>query len=144
MAMRAPSKLAMAAPRPFSLLHRAPVRSALVSYRRPFSQFASIAQRSSVRPLAVPQLPSQILRRGYADEPPVVKIKKKGRGFFSWVWLLTKLGVLGGAVWFGYAIYVLRRPDDQFEPDPSKKTLVILGMCGSALVGRAIGWKKNG
>lgn len=26
-----------------------------------------------------------------------------------------------------YVIYILRTPDDQFNPDPSKKTLVILG-----------------
>lgn len=26
-----------------------------------------------------------------------------------------------------YVIYMLRTPDEQFNPDPSKKTLVILG-----------------
>jgi NADH:ubiquinone reductase (non-electrogenic) len=27
-----------------------------------------------------------------------------------------------------YSIYDLRHPEEQYEPDPSKKTLVVLGM----------------
>ena len=114
----------MAAPRPLSLLNRSAARS-LVSYQR--SSAAGL-------PLILRQRPSNTAtglprasQRAYADAPPVVKIKKKGRGFFRWTWLLTKLGLLGGTVWFAYAIWDLRQPDEQFEPDPSKKTLVILG-----------------
>lgn len=38
--------------------------------------------------------------------------------------LLTGIGLVGN---MGYSIYTLRNPTEQFEPDPSKKTLVILG-----------------
>lgn len=37
------------------------------------------------------------------------------------------LGLLGGTGYLGYSIYLLRHPEEQLEPDPSKKTLVILG-----------------
>jgi NADH:ubiquinone reductase (non-electrogenic) len=40
---------------------------------------------------------------------------------------LTYISALGGIGWFAYHIYDLRHPTDQFEPDPSKKTLIILG-----------------
>lgn len=38
------------------------------------------------------------------------------------------LSALGGIGWLSYSIYQLRTPNEQFEPDPSKKTLVILGI----------------
>jgi NADH:ubiquinone reductase (non-electrogenic) len=37
------------------------------------------------------------------------------------------LSLLGGVAYVGYGIYQERHPDPQTDPDPSKKTLVILG-----------------
>jgi NADH:ubiquinone reductase (non-electrogenic) len=67
-----------------------------------------------------------------AAPPP--KPKRRFR-FFRWVWRLTYLSVLGGIGWLAWNIYSLRNPADQFEPDPTKKNLVILGMC----VARSLG-----
>lgn len=38
------------------------------------------------------------------------------------------LGAIGGLGYMGYTIYLLRTPHEQLEADPTKKTLVILGM----------------
>lgn len=43
------------------------------------------------------------------------------------MWRLTLLTGVGLAGNMAYSIYNLRHPAEQFEPDPSKKTLVILG-----------------
>lgn len=67
----------------------------------------------------------QSFRRAYADTLPT-KVRRKG-GFFRWTWRFTYLSALGGIGWLSYSIYQLRTPNEQFEPDPSKKTLVILG-----------------
>lgn len=77
----------------------------------------------------------QSFRRSYADQKGTVspetqqKIKRKGAGFFKWTWRLTLLSLVGGSIYTGYGIYVNRNPADQTDPDPSKKTLVVLGMC---------------
>ncbi|WPG99449.1 Hypothetical protein R9X50_00226300 [Acrodontium crateriforme] len=63
-------------------------------------------------------------RRGYADLPPT---PKKRWGFFRWTWRLFYLSTLGGLAYTGYGIYINRTPADQQEPDPTKKTLVVLG-----------------
>lgn len=52
---------------------------------------------------------------------------KKRAGFLRWTWRFTKLAALGAIGTLGWSIYELRTPDDQFDPDPSKKTLVVLG-----------------
>ena len=90
----------------------------------------SISIRSS-RAIKTPPLSLAILqqsfRRSYADTiSPATK--RRGRGFIRWTWRLTYLSAIGGIGWLGYNIYVLRTPQEQFDPDPSKKTLVILGM----------------
>lgn len=70
-------------------------------------------------------------RRAYADDatsaPPPPKPKKRFR-LLRWAWRLTWLAGIGltGAV--AYSVYSLRHPEEQYEPDPKKKTLVILGM----------------
>jgi NADH:ubiquinone reductase (non-electrogenic) len=46
-----------------------------------------------------------------------------------WTWRLTYLSTLGGVAYLGYGIWVLRHPVEQEEPDPKKKTLVVLGTC---------------
>jgi NADH:ubiquinone reductase (non-electrogenic) len=83
---------------------------------------------------------SRIARRGYADAAPspspspaapspspAPKPKKRFR-FLRWAWRLTWLSGLGLTGAMVYSIYSLRHPEEQFEPDPEKKTLVILGM----------------
>lgn len=67
-------------------------------------------------------------RRGVADQvtSPKPAAKKRWR-VLRWSWRLTYLSVLGGLGWMGYGIYMNRNPVDQQEPDPTKKTLVVLG-----------------
>lgn len=74
-------------------------------------------------------------RRNYSDAPtaslsPTPKPKKRFR-IFRWAWRLTWISALGFVGWLSYTVWELRNPDDQFEPDPSKKTLVILGQPAS-------------
>lgn len=70
----------------------------------------------------------QSFRRSYADNP-VPKPRGKARaGFFRWTWRLMYISAIGATGYLGYHIYTLRTPQEQFEPDPSKKTLVILGI----------------
>ncbi|KAK0630823.1 hypothetical protein B0T17DRAFT_590217 [Bombardia bombarda] len=68
-------------------------------------------------------------RRGYADEAAPVTAPKKPRRFrtLRWLWRLPYLSAIAGVVYIGYGIYQDRHPDPQTDPDPSKKTLVILG-----------------
>jgi NADH:ubiquinone reductase (non-electrogenic) len=57
------------------------------------------------------------------------KKKEPGyRKFGRWTWRLTYISVLGGLAYGAYGLHVLRHPNDQEPPDPSKKTLVVLGM----------------
>ncbi|KAJ5578186.1 External alternative NADH-ubiquinone oxidoreductase [Penicillium hispanicum] len=71
---------------------------------------------------------SRIARRGYADAAPspAPKPKKRFRAL-RWTWRLTWLSGLGLTGALAYSIYSLRHPEEQFEPDPEKKTLVVLG-----------------
>lgn len=64
-------------------------------------------------------------RRAYADSAP--KPKKKGFRWLRWLWRATYVGAIAGVGFIGYGIYEMRNPPDQAQPDPSKKTLVILG-----------------
>ncbi|KAI9651814.1 MAG: NADH:ubiquinone oxidoreductase [Alyxoria varia] len=78
-------------------------------------------------------LPSPIARRTYADEAPNPQPAagelppKKRAGFLRWTWRLIKLAGVGGVAYFCYATYVFRNPNEQVDPDSSKKTLVVLG-----------------
>lgn len=67
----------------------------------------------------------QTFRRTYADVAPV----KKPRRFryFTYLWRLTYLSAIAGTAYLAYGVYDLRHPEDQFEQDPIKKNLVILG-----------------
>ncbi|KAL9054438.1 MAG: hypothetical protein Q9162_004160 [Coniocarpon cinnabarinum] len=74
----------------------------------------------------------QSFRRTYADGPPQANlspppVKKKRAGFFRWTWRLTYLSFFAGLGYVGYGIYTSRHPAEQQEPDPNKKTLVVLG-----------------
>lgn len=128
------------------LLRPQPLRCA-----RPFAQafptassrsFVSVAARG-VRQGPAPKRPitaqiqrsalRQPFRRQYADSAapqailsPTAKPKKRW-GFFRTLWRITYISLLGGLGYVAYTIYDLKHPNDQFEPDPSKKTLVVLG-----------------
>ncbi|BDD59688.1 External alternative NADH-ubiquinone oxidoreductase mitochondrial [Monascus purpureus] len=88
--------------------------------------------RSSCR--AIPRQQSspfqRVARRSYADDAasatPAPKPKKRFR-FLRWTWRLTWLTGVGLTGVLAYSIFHLRHPAEQMEPDPSKKTLVILG-----------------
>lgn len=94
--------------------------------------FASM-QRGNVLSAAREQRKSlvELCKRGYADQAPVVPAKelpkKKRAGVLRWAWRLTYVSAIGMLGWSIYGIYVNRNPIDQQEPDPSKKTLVVLG-----------------
>lgn len=66
----------------------------------------------------------QSIRQASTEAPK----PRKRAGFFRWAWRLTYLSALGGLGWVGYGIYQTRNPEDQELPDPSKKTLVVLGL----------------
>lgn len=83
---------------------------------------------SSASPLRSSSIVQPAFRRAYADAAPSPAPKKKRFRFFRWAYRLTVLSGLGLTGYLGYSIYILRHPEEQFEPDPSKKTLVILGM----------------
>jgi hypothetical protein len=106
----------------------APVRPSLLSSASPL-------RSSPIQPT---------LRRAYADAAaaaPSPAPKKRFR-FFRWAYRLTVLSGLGLTGYLSYSIYTLRHPEEQIEPDPSKKTLVILGMSIELLQGKKI-YKKN-
>lgn len=73
----------------------------------------------------------QSSRRAYSDAPTVnlsPSPKRKQRfKVLRWTWRLTYLSAIGFVGWLSYTVWELRNPNDQFDPDPSKKTLVILG-----------------
>ncbi len=95
--------------RSYSLLQRQVVRQ-------------SIPRRRLLSPKTAPV--HIALRRASTEQSP-----KPRRRFpvLRWIWRLTYLSALGGLAFVGYQVYTLRYPIDQFEPDPNKKTLVILG-----------------
>ncbi|KAK1827788.1 pyridine nucleotide-disulfide oxidoreductase-domain-containing protein [Podospora conica] len=64
-------------------------------------------------------------RRGYADDARTPKPRRFRA--WRWTWRLLKLSAVGGVAYIGYGTYQDRHPEPQVAPDPSKKTLVILG-----------------
>jgi NADH:ubiquinone reductase (non-electrogenic) len=120
MALRAPLTLSRAVP-----------RSSLVS-QRSLSALSTLSALRTARPsfISSPQL-QRSFRRAYADAPtadlsPTPKPKKRFR-FFRFLWRATYLSTLGGLAYLTYTIYDAKHPADQIDPDPGKKTLVILG-----------------
>ncbi|KAK6193145.1 hypothetical protein LQW54_012747 [Pestalotiopsis sp. IQ-011] len=99
----------------------------------------SSASRTTTLPSALAartqrtQTISREFRRAYADAapstpatPPPAPKKRKIR-YFRWAWRLTYVSLLGSLGYIVYDGFQARHPDDQFVPDPNKKTLVILG-----------------
>ncbi|KAF2822282.1 FAD/NAD(P)-binding domain-containing protein [Ophiobolus disseminans] len=68
----------------------------------------------------------QSVRNASNDTIPP-KVKKRGFRFLRWTWRLTYLSAIAGLGYVGYGIYEMRNPEDQPDPHPSKKTLVVLG-----------------
>ena len=102
----------------------APARRTFTTAQKPTKLRSSYAAiRPSFRKLEL----QQSFRRSYADaiSQPT---KRRGRGFFRWTWRLTYLSFIGGTAYLFYNIYSLRTPNEQYPPDPTKKTLVILGI----------------
>lgn len=71
----------------------------------------------------------QSFRRHQSSETPKPKPRGVIRSMLVWSWRGLYLSALGGLVYLGYGIWIMRHPIEQMEPDPNKKTLVILGMC---------------
>lgn len=113
-------------------------KSSATAMRRTFASAAIQAHKKSAQQTRIPTSALQrTFRRGYADgkgyvedTAPVAnapKPKKKRAGFFRWTWRLLYVSAIAGFGYSAYGIYVNRHPVDQKEPDPSKKTLVVLG-----------------
>ncbi|KAM0246592.1 hypothetical protein ACHAQJ_010175 [Trichoderma viride] len=89
----------------------------------------AMMMRSAARPSGAMKLANSgriAFRRAYADEAPKPKPGKLRRTF-RWAWRLTYLSAIGLVGYTAYSIYDDRHPNEQYEPDPNKKTLVILG-----------------
>lgn len=85
-----------------------------------------IASRAQWTPRPVQQ---QIALRQAVRHQSTGPTPKKPKRFrlLRWTWRLTYLSAIGGLGYVGYGIYETRNPADQPPPDPSKKTLVVLG-----------------
>ena len=66
--------------------------------------------------------------RQQSSLPDKQQVKKGGFRVLRWTWRLTWVSAIAGLAWVGYGIYEVRNPVDQPQPDPKKKTLVVLGM----------------
>ena len=119
---------------------------------KPLATTFSAASRQLVQQRAFASVPRNALNaarnqrktiaqqcRGYAEQNTVAGVpgvpgpsnplpkKKKRAGVLRWAWRLTYLSTIGMLGFTAYGIYVNRNPIEQQEPDPSKKTLVVLG-----------------
>jgi NADH:ubiquinone reductase (non-electrogenic) len=95
----------------------------------PFSKSSSSPSPRVPKPAPTRLFNKPELRRGFAEQlPNKQQVKKGGWRMLKWTWRITYLSVLGGLAYTGYGIYRDRNPAEQMEPDPSKKTLVVLGM----------------
>ncbi|KAG6130536.1 hypothetical protein E4U38_008012 [Claviceps purpurea] len=102
------------------------------------ARIASRAYSTAVRShaLRLPQRPAVSMklaasgriafRRAYTDEAPK-PTPGKLRKTLRWAWRFTYLSAAGLVGYTFITIYQDRHPEPQSEPDPSKKTLVILG-----------------
>ncbi|KAI5816349.1 hypothetical protein BZA77DRAFT_247082 [Pyronema omphalodes] len=68
------------------------------------------------------------IQRAYSTAPsPLPSPPKKKFRFIRTAWSVTKWTALLGTAYLAYSIYETRYPQEQIDPDPSKKTLVVLG-----------------
>ncbi|KAH6680766.1 hypothetical protein B0J14DRAFT_579329 [Halenospora varia] len=66
-------------------------------------------------------------RRAYAEVATPPAQKPRRFRFFKFLWRATYISAIAGTAYLAYGVWELRHPEEQFEPDPSKKNLVILG-----------------
>ncbi|KAL1302320.1 hypothetical protein AAFC00_002733 [Neodothiora populina] len=96
----------------------------------PRSAFVSRIQSARATQCKTQQLRSSF-RRSYADAAPApvapAKPRKSRFRALKWIWRATYLSAIAGFGWVAYGIVESRNPPDQQPPDPSKKTLVVLG-----------------
>lgn len=87
-------------------------------------------QAAAFKPSVQNQIARSSFKRAYASEAspaPVNKAPKNRFRYFKYAWRGTYTLAIVGTVWLAYSIYETRFPKEQTEPDPTKKTLVILG-----------------
>lgn len=112
-----------------SFLSSGVTRQLQTAGRRNFSSISNQSTITRARGAPRPQFNQALLRqqfrRSYADAAPLKP--KKRFSFLRWTWRLTYLSFIAGTAYVAYGIYEMRTPPDQPEPDPSKKTLVVLG-----------------
>jgi hypothetical protein len=120
-----------------SIASRKPLSSLAAASTKPSKATAPFAAIKQHRPTTATVLPRSTLqlafRRSYASDAPEARLSpaakpKKRFRILRWLWRITYLSALGFLGYVGYQIWYLRNPTEQFEPDPKKKTLVILGM----------------
>lgn len=95
------------------------------------SQLLGQVQRSPVKRVQV-QIPRQTLqqgfRRAYADEAgAAAKPPKRRFRFLRWTWRFIYISAIAGLAYTGYGVWQGKNPPVQDNPDPKKKTLVVLG-----------------
>jgi hypothetical protein len=99
--------------------------------RRSFATSSSVSRNLLTRAQASSRVTvdksklQRAFRRTYADVAPVKKPKRFR--LLKFIWRATYLSAIAGAGYLAYGVWELRHPEDQFEPDPTKKNLVILG-----------------
>ncbi|KAK3340939.1 hypothetical protein B0H65DRAFT_276525 [Neurospora tetraspora] len=73
---------------------------------------------------------TQQIRCAHTETTPALPEPPKERRRFRtlrWLWKAPLLASLAGIAYVGWGVYEERNPGPQVEPDPSKKTLVVLG-----------------
>lgn len=94
------------------------------SYPRNLTSRSTIVARTQAKATAIPR---QFVR-SYADAAPrPVKKPRRIRTTLKWLWRATYLSLFAGVGAVIYDGYLDRHPEEQFDPDPQKKTLVVLG-----------------
>jgi len=123
---RAPAHAALALRRGFASARQQEQKkyARLVALRAPLQ--AGGALRLSQRASVAQTVAFSSSSRRNADEGAAPKRPSRFR-FLRWTWRITYLSVLGSLAYTGYGIYVNRNPVEQAQPDPTKKTLVVLG-----------------
>ncbi|KAI5836820.1 hypothetical protein DFP73DRAFT_581273 [Morchella snyderi] len=87
-------------------------------------------QATAFKPSIQNQIARSSFKRAYASEASPASVNKAPINrfrYFKYAWRGTYTLAIVGTVWLAYSIYETRFPKEQTEPDPTKKTLVILG-----------------
>ncbi|KAL0253093.1 NADH:ubiquinone oxidoreductase [Diplodia seriata] len=122
--MAAPAALRPLAPAGFQHALRATARRAFATHQRPQLAAPQFRRASAPSPLSAQPALRNAFRCASTDSAAP---KKKGFRMLRWLWRATYVSAIVGIGYAGYGIYDMRNPPDQLQPDPKKKTLVILG-----------------